>query len=616
MATITPEEAQLLAAKLAGQQVQGLRDVGAFANKLGSMQDRAYRAMLPSAATVETAKDRGDHALSTALNAGMGIGPVSSLLGASSVLPQNPSAPGSAIRDDRPGAVTFAPTEGSPLGLSGAAQQRLKAADLGTEATPMQTPGVSVQAAPTLASQEKKSPAYGAGGMPGGSALMARLRAAQGQQIHSMEQERDLTGQLGMDKAGRVMAVADLNELEAQRQQREADREAAAQQQAADRFDAFMSKQQRMVDDLAASKTDPGRLLRNADTRTQFAFHLGAAINGGLAAMNGTNGNSSLDRMERLIAQDIKSQEEAIDNKKSAINAQNSALGQLISETGNRSLARQQLRVLNLEAAKTKIQADADRLGIPEIRTNAELMTNAIQQKIDAANTALAKEAVVAFQQQAAAAAAAHAAAEEKAYRRQKEMLELGLKQDELSIKAFEAGLDPKTGKPIPGAGKAAKEDNAAIIEATKRLNDDKIVSNKALINRLAGAIRDDGSIVGFDPASKFKVGVVKGLGFGLPSDTTASRFALSGPERIAHKDWETAALLFGKDITGTGGSDEQMQRIQAAFEGAKTTEERRQAIIDLKTALDERERNATAVLSDEQKAEFMRRLSRDGKKK
>lgn len=566
MATITPQEAAELAAKMSVGNYAAAKPVVAPLIQGADAFAQKIRAQAPP--LVEEAKARGDRYARNVI----GLGDI----------------------------VTDPDAKGRPADLSGRAQSQMKVEDLGATRM-LDAPAAPVTAVPTLAEQAKHQ--AGTGGPGGGSTLLAAYRNAQQAGIRTLEEERELTGELGAAKAGRVMAVADLNTAEAQRQEREAMREKEAQDWANARFDKHQQAMDRRIDEIASAKTDPGRLLRNADARTQFNISLGASLGGALAAVNGGS-NTSLDRLERIIAQDIRSQENEIDNKKSAAGLQNNMLAQLTADSGSRSIARQQLRVLNLEAAKQKIAADSERLGIPEVRVNAELQTNQIQQKIDQAKTALAKEAYATFMAQAAAAAAAARAAEEKAYQRQKDLFEMGLKKDQLEIDRIKAGKE------------AHKEDNAAITEATKRLNDDKIVSQAALIDRLASAVRDDGSVVGFDTASRAKVGAAKGLSFGLMPDLAASKVALSGPERIARKDWETAALLFGKDITGTGGSDEQMQRIQAAFEGAKSTEERRQAIIDLKKALDERRGNATAVLSDEQKAELMRRIKRDGGKK
>lgn len=466
---------------------------------------------------------------------------------------------------------------GGPDDLSAATQRQLRvdaANDNGPyRLVPITGQDPNIQAAPTLAEQAKKA-AQGGGGMGAGNGLKSAYDQSREAGLRTLAEERELTGQKGIDQVVAKMGNADLQQAEGERLQRQADIEQQHQEQAHQRFDDFLAKSQSRINDIAAAKVDPGRLLRGADAKTQFSIGLGSALGGALAAVNG-GPNTSIEHLDRIIQRDIRAQENHIDNLKSASAQQNSLLGQLIADSGSREIGRKQLYAMTLEAAKTKLQADADRLGIPEMRTNAELASNAIQQKIDQANTQIKKDAWELYQKQAAAAAAAQRAAEEKAYQRQKEAAEFGLKQDELKLKAFEAGLGPDgkpltgpDGKPLAGAGltkegrnELAKEQAKAQMEtdANQRMISD---ARKNLSGITAGTSFGEkyASLPGFLPGVSSarmnkqtrddfnnKVGLIVGGAYKLSADSPEPRQAelrkqLAGPYEIHADDGDDVA--------------------------------------------------------------------------
>lgn len=359
-----------------------------------------------------------------------------------------------------------------------------------------------------------------------------------------------------------------------------------------------------MADDLAKTKIDTRRLFRNADAGTQFSMWTGAVLGGFLAGVNGTS-NTSLDRLEKIVDRDIRAQETELDSKKASLSARNTIFGQMLSETGDRRVAAQATRNLMLEAAKLNIKAKADELGIPEIRTQAELIAKGIEEKQQAYATKLAEDALAAYQRQVAAAAAARAAQEQRALDNALKVAELNIKGKHAEAELLKAGKD------------AGKEDNAAITEASKRLGDPDLVSDGALLRSMMRHIRkgDGGerSVMGFDTPSKVKMGAVKGLTFGLLPDSAASRVALGDEERIARQDWEQLALLFRKRTTGSGGSEQELADIRKTYEGAGSNAERLAVLDRLFEIQQKRERAATAVLNDQQKSEMDRRNARDG---
>lgn len=492
------------------------------------------------------------------------------------------------------------PGRGGPRDLSRKAQGELRRGDFAEQAVPMDTPLADVQAAPTLAGQKPTARGGAGGGLGAGAGLKGAYDDARRAGLTTLEQERDLVRQRGEAEQGRAMGMSAIHEAEAMRQQRLAEEQARIDQEAATKHEAFMARSMELTEELGRMKVDPGRLMRDANAGAQFSIGLGAALGGALAAVNG-GPNQSLARLDQMIDRDIRAQEAEIDGKKAQLSARNSIFGQMLQETGDRRIAAQQTRLLMLEAAKTKIQSDSERLGIPEVQKNAELAVNGIQQKIDSARTAMAKEAYETFQRQAAAAAAAQAAAAEKAWQRSMEVAKLGLERDKIEAEKLKS------------SGESVKETNAQIGVASKAMADDDVVKNRALIQNMARNVREDGSVVGFDFGANAKVGTLKGLSAGLLPDRIANRLVLNDAEKLARQDWEQLGLLFQTKITGTGGSDEQMAKIRAAYEGAGTAAEKRNVINMLKSELARREGLAQSNLTDAQKVEFQRRLGREG---
>ncbi len=474
---------------------------------------------------------------------------------------------------------------------------------------PMESAPAPVQAAPTLDPKYtqvgRSMGSGGAGGGPSpGLGLRGAVDAAHKRQLGIYDEAASLQRELGIDKAAAAQAMSTINQEEAARQQAEAERQRQQDEEAHAKNQAFLERNVQMADDLAKTKIDTRRLFRNTDAGTQFSMWTGAVLGGFLAGVNGTS-NTSLDRLEKIVDRDIRAQETELDAKKGALSARNTIFGQMLSETGDRRVAAQATRNLMLEAAKLNIKAKADELGIPEIRTQAEIIAKGIEEKQQMYATKLAEDALAAYQRQVAAAAAARAAAEQRAF-------ENALKVAEMNIKGQHAQAD------LIKAGKeGAKEDNTAITEASKRQGDAELISDGELIRNMMRHVskgeKGDRSVMGFDTSSKMKMGALKGATLGLLPDSAASRVALGDEERIARQDWEQLALLFRKRTTGSGGSEQELADIRRAYEGAGSNAERLTVLDRLMAIQNKREASATAVLNDQQKAELARRNARDG---
>ncbi len=309
---------------------------------------------------------------------------------------------------------------------------------------PMNTPVADVQPAPTLDPAYAKAAAAilggAGGGAPAGGGPLAAWQKAQQRQLSSMDEEKSLTGDLGGAKTFRMQAMGDLQEANAARMQRDAEDQQKVDTEASAKMQAFMDRNTELADQIGRTKIDPGRLMRNASAGQAFSMGIAAAMGGMLAGLNG-GPNQVIDHMDRMIDRDIKAQEADVDNQKSGLASRQSIFGQMLSETGDRRLAGMQTRNLMYEAMKSKLQADSDRLGIPEVKAQSLLAINAIDQKQAAMSEDMKKHAWQLAQQQAAAGVAAQRAAEERAWQRQKDVFEMGYKTDELGLKKAELGL-------------------------------------------------------------------------------------------------------------------------------------------------------------------------------
>ena len=486
--------------------------------------------------------------------------------------------------------------------LSARTQEALRAPQAPTELQPMHAETPDAQPVATLSSQGSPARPASAGGPGAGSTTYAEWRKARGAQLGDYETDKALAGQLGADKAGRIEAVAQLQQIDAAKKQRDAEIQQQHEDEAAAKHQQFLDRNTELADDIGRQKIDTKRLASSLSTGQKINNVLGSVLGGFSAGFSGNGQNEFVKRFDNKVAQDIQAQINEQDNKKASLSARNSVFGQMLAETGDRRIAAMQTRNLMYEAAKQDLMAKADQLGIPEVRTNAEQAVSALQHQQDQLNAQLKGEDYQRQVQAAQAQAQAQRAAEEKAWQRQKDILELGLKKDALEVERIKAGKD------------AGKEDNAAIQETTKRLADDDIVKNKDLVDSLARKIDPKtGDVVGLGKFESFRNKLASSPGLMSIPGVGLLGAGVSDETRLANQEFEQLKLLYQTKVTGSGGSDAQMAAIDKAFRGAGTMTEKRRAILMAKADLECREGLAMANLNDGQKATLAQRLGREG---
>lgn len=350
---------------------------------------------------------------------------------------------------------------------------------------PQNTPLAYVQPAPPL-----RAPGFapgimgGGGGGPDFGGLEKGLRDAQGRQLAGYDAAADLQRQLGVDVAGRRLAVDDMAEADALSRQRDAEDQMRIEAETAQRHQAFLDRQEELANDIAKERVDPRRLLSNADLGEQITYGIGAALGGGNAMLNGNNGNTYLDRIDKLIDRDINAQLTAIESKRASYNARNSLFGQMLAESGDRRLAAMQTKKFMYDAIDMKMRADADRLGIPELRTNAEIAGQVFQEKKSALDVQIQQTALQQARAAAAAAVAAQRAAEERAWQHQKDLIQLDQEQQKIDVEGRKA--DATKGAANKEQQTAQNELNAGITELAEARKNIKHITAGTMVGTAA----------------------------------------------------------------------------------------------------------------------------------
>lgn len=483
---------------------------------------------------------------------------------------------------------------------------------------PGATADTDFAAAPTLDPRyqlRKPGMLAGPGGM-GSSGVNPRAAwdASRQKLLDDYDTDKHLQYVQGANRADEVAGRASLGAEEAAIKQRHAELQQQADNEAATKHEAFLARNQQLADEISEKKTSVEQVVGDA-----FG-DIGMVVGSMLLAKSG-NLDQAWAQYNKRLDRAVQAQQQEIENKKLRLSARQSVFGQMMQETGDRRLAALSTRNLMLEATKQKLQADAERLGIPSIKTNAEMAVNKVQHEQDGLNETIQREGYQTYLANARAAAAAQAAAEAKAYQRQKDEREYLLKVGELKLKAAE--VDAKAGQ------QQRKDDDAAISTAAERMGKDDVVKNKDLVDSLSRKLKPIKP--GEEPEGVPGVGRVNDLRAGLkpfqgeggkydalnPAGTVGKAFAnkllgLDDNERIARMEFEQLKLLYQNKVTGSGGSDTQMLAIDKAFRGANTPAEQRRAVLMAQEDQARREALATVNLTESQKAEFARRLARD----
>lgn len=353
-------------------------------------------------------------------------------------------------------------------------------------------------------------------------------------------------------------AKADFHENEALRQAWESSERHREYTDIQNRHDAYLAKSEGMLADLQDQKVDSARLFKNNPLFTIGALVLGATGNGIGTAL-------------QFIDRDLRDQQSAIDNKATSLRARDSLYGQMRASFGDKRLADENFRVMGLEAAKQQLSAIGARSSNPQVQATVDKQVAALNQEQAKRKEALAVEARRVAQQQAAAAKAQMLAQQQRQWEHYKTMRELDQKDKELDQKKGD-----RTDKQVGDLSKA--------------LEDSKVPQRETLVNRLDaqrprvnGQYNTNEAIPGLD----WKSNLATKLPFG--------EYILSPQERINRSDWDKLKTQYRNEVTGSGGSDAEAEKLDKAFSGASTAAEQHAAIENAKQVLASLRSNAEA---------------------
>lgn len=363
-------------------------------------------------------------------------------------------------------------------------------------------PDPVIRPAPTLQEQARKAVggglSMGGGGGGGFGGLLSDWRRAQQAQVDKLGEGADLQRELGLDKASAQLQMSDLRAAQALQMQRDAEDQQRIEADANARHEEFLAKSQKMADAIALERVDPSRFLRNADAKTQFLVGLGSAIGGINASMNG-GPNTYLERLDSIMDRDFKGQLANLENQRGALSARNTVFSQVMAQTQDRRLGEMQARDLMYTAMKTKLLSDADRLGVPEIRTQAQIAANEIENKQKTLQESIARQSYQSAVAAAQAAAAAQRAAEERQWQRSIEMIKLNQEQQKIDKAGGEGKAKDVGERSVVLDGQDALAVNKEAAQKWNEYNHGREVFNLAL-QKLIKA-REAGDVGAYDAA-------------------------------------------------------------------------------------------------------------------
>jgi hypothetical protein len=536
MAGYTPEEIAMMRAKIAGTP-----SVGEFDRKAADVSASASRL--------------GDNQYVKGILGGMGGG-----------LPATPM-----VRD----AIEQADLKrkGGIGDLSTATQRALAQPQAPEELRALNSPTPDVQAVPSLKDSLMAKLGGRSGGGAGGNGLYSAFMAARKKQLGDFDRDKELAEEMGDRRGQHINTLAEWQHADAAKKERDAAIQMQAEEKAHAEHQRMLSRNEELADDIGRQKIDLKRLAKGMNVAEGMGHILDSALGGFAAGFKGGS-NDALERFDRKVAQDIQAQMDEVDNKKASLGARQNIFAQMLQETGDRRLAAMQTRNLMYEAAKQHLAATDAQLGVPEVSTAAQQHIAAFQHQQDQLNAQFAGEAWQQQQRAAAAAVAAQRAAEQQAWQRQMDLAKLGMEKDKLSIEAAKV------------SGGSIEDLNKQAQQLGDKLAAPELAQGRAAVDaakmRLSKVGADEG-LPGVGRGADLReklAGRPTGIAALFPQNHIINKVAgLSDEERVSRNDWEKVKLAYRKQITGSGGSAEEMKVIESAFEGAKTPAEQRAAI-------------------------------------
>lgn len=398
---------------------------------------------------------------------------------------------------------------------------------------------------------------------------------------------------LGQAETARAEGMAQANEREAARQREVLEHQQRVEADTQQRMGEWQQRSAQIADDIRGQKIDPNRMFGNASAATKFSMVIGGALGGIVSAWSGGE-NQFLKTVNGLIERDLNAQQDDYNRQKDYLKSRDTLYGQMRETAGDQRLAALQYRQGMLEQAKTQLQADSDRLGIPEIAARNKILVDGVDREQAKLQKEIDAHALQVKQQQATAAAAATQAREKQLWDRSMELAKLDLEKRKIEGESGKKAADSLE-KRTQGYGE--KVGKPEFVEAANAL---------AGLKAQLPADQNQG-IPGLTPGAEFRDKWLGTTAFGSPTPTWLG--GLSDQERVNRQDWNQFFDKYRVAVTGAGAGEKELAMLKQSFQGARTPAEQRNAIARADALLQRLEANASGTFGADAKAAFVKNM-------
>lgn len=197
------------------------------------------------------------------------------------------------------------------------------------------------------------------------------IRAAQRGRVGAIDAREDAMRRASAAEQDKAVLVGDHTAELARRRAEDASIAQMEQQYAAEHFEASMTELQRQMDDVAAKKIDPKRLMKETPG-LGFLAVIGGAIGGLYQGLSRSGENPFMKELNLMIDRDISAQEREIDQANRGVGQQAGLLAQQRALFQDTQAAKMAAKALYYQAAQDELAAEAARYDSPIYQARAD----------------------------------------------------------------------------------------------------------------------------------------------------------------------------------------------------------------------------------------------------
>jgi hypothetical protein len=197
------------------------------------------------------------------------------------------------------------------------------------------------------------------------------IRSAQRGMVGAFDAREDAARRLSAAEQDKAVMVGDHTAELARRRTEDATIAQAEQQYAAEHFETQMTELQRQMDDVAAKKIDPKRLMKETPG-LGFLAVIGGAIGGFYQGLSRSGENPFMKELNLMIDRDISAQEREIDQANKNVGQQAGLLAQQRALFQDTQAAKMAAKALYYQSAQDELMAEAARYDSPIYQARAD----------------------------------------------------------------------------------------------------------------------------------------------------------------------------------------------------------------------------------------------------